>query len=358
MNQDKKEILSLAEEKSYEDSIREAWRAYNEERKIRSIEDFSARVSTNHVYKVTLETREIVFAKLSNYGRFEDFVEDHSIINTISNNLSFRYENFLSHALMKGTDIYTYLHKSDEIDTWVIFYRPVRVKKPLPKRLENEHLVAMGKEFARFHKACYDIRNTLSPYSKTMTTDIGNLFVHLHTKQGKEEFGDHFHLVNRHAQNFIEKVSNEAVKNLPRIPIFVDWNIGNFSVTPSLRLFSRWDYDWFRVAPRILDFYFFSRICSDIGDKTYFHYLIDPMMEDRFIVFLQAYHSIYPLTELEVRLFKEAYRFFILNYVIKDGKYFFNEMYANRLQKEAVEVYLPDIDKFNPNKILKALDLI
>ena len=47
----------------------------------------------------------------------------------------------------------------------------------------------------------------------------------------------------------------------------------------------------------------------------------------------------------EIYFLKEAYRFFILNYVIKDGKYFFNEQYAKKLQEEAFEIYLPSVDR-------------
>jgi hypothetical protein len=55
---------------------------------------------------------------------------------------------------------------------------------------------------------------------------------------------------------------------------------------------------------------------------------------------------------------KEAYRFFILNYVIKDGRFFFHDLFAIKLQKEAYEIYLPSIEKeFNADIILKALNI-
>jgi hypothetical protein len=69
------------------------------------------------------------------------------------------------------------------------------------------------------------------------------------------------------------------------IPVFVDWNIGNFSITADGKLYSRWDYDWFRIASRVLDFYFFSRVVSSIGDRTVFSYLVDTLMEDTFYYF-------------------------------------------------------------------------
>ena len=80
-------------------------------------------------------------------------------------------------------------------------------------------------------------------------------------------------------------------------------------------------------------------------------------MEERFIIFLKAYHKIFPFSENEIRLLKEVYRFFILNYVIKDGRYFFHEIYATKLQREAYESYFPNVDKFDAEKLLKALKI-
>jgi hypothetical protein len=109
---------------------------------------------------------------------------------------------------------------------------------------------------------------------------------------------------------------------------------------------------------RVFDFYFFSRVVSNLGDKTVFSYSIETLMEDRFIMFLKEYHKIYPLTEPEIRFMKEAYRFFILNYVIKDGYHFFHEIYASKLQKEAYELYFPSLDvKFDAEKILRELKI-
>ena len=87
-------------------------------------------------------------------------------------------------------------------------------------------------------------------------------------------------------------------------------------------------------------------------------YLIDTVMEDRFMIFLKAYHAVYPFSRQEVFFIKEAYRFFILNYVFKSGHYFFHDIYASKLQREAFEIYFPRLEKdFKPDKILQALDL-
>ena len=108
----------------------------------------------------------------------------------------------------------------------------------------------------------------------------------------------------------------------------------------------------------MLDFYFFSRICSDVGDRTVFSYHIHTMMEDRFLMFLEEYHKVNPITANEIRFMRESYRFFILNYVIKDGNYFFTEQYARKLKTEALEIHLPSVDRdFDPEKIIQALKL-
>jgi hypothetical protein len=166
----------------------------------------------------------------------------------------------------------------------------------------------------------------------------------------------HIDLIREQCHKFLENTAFMTPETFEPIPVFVDWNIGNFSVTNNMVLHSRWDYDWFRVSSRIMDFYFFSRIVSEVGDQTIFSYDIDRLMEDRFLVFLKAYHEEYPLTEAEIRFLPESYRFFLLNYVVKYGRYFFHEVFSNRLQQEAYTRHLPTIEeKFDPDPILKAL---
>jgi hypothetical protein len=166
-------------------------------------------------------------------------------------------------------------------------------------------------------------------------------------------------MVLKHADLFLNNAYKAYyTEEIETIPVFIDWNIGNFSVTPEGKFYSRWDYDWFRMSSRVMDFYFFSRVVSDIGDRTVFSYLVDTLMEDRFIAFLKEYHRIFPLTEPEVHLIIEAYRFFILNYVIKDGPYFFRQIYSSKLVKEAYDTYFPAIGtNYNVDKILRALKL-
>jgi Ser/Thr protein kinase RdoA (MazF antagonist) len=335
--------------------IKSAWEGYDSSKTIRDIEDISAMVSTNHVYRITFHDEDIIIAKLSFFGKFEHFKEDHRIIQSLSNNLLYPFENLLSKSLLKNNRVYVYRYKHGKDDAWVVFYNPTRILDRLPRRLDNDQIKKLGIQLGKFHKACSRVKNVLPKSSKTLRTDIYDLQRQLEKNPGK--FGN-AELIKHHCEQFIKNRSRYNMKSFEIIPVFIDWNIGNFSVTPELELYSRWDYDWFRMSYRLLDFYFFSRVVSDAGDRTVFSYVIGPMMEDRFITFLKEYHEVNPISADEIRFLKEAYRFFILNYVIKDGKYFFNEQYAKKLQAEALEIYLPSVDRdFDAEVIIKALGL-
>jgi len=338
--------------------IKKAWEGYDASKKISDIEDISAMVSTNRVFKVTFDDGDMVIAKLSYFGKYEYFKDDHRIIHSLSNNLLYPFENFLSKSLLKNNRVYTYRYRHEGVDAWVVFYNPTRFFERLPRRLDEHHIRSMGHQIGRFHKACARITNVLPKASKTLRTDIFALQQQL--EQNGQQFGDaaKVDLLKHHCELFLKNRSKYNVQSFAIIPVFIDWNIGNFSVYPNLELFSRWDYDWFRMSYRVLDFYFLSRVVSDAGDRTVFSYVIDPMMEDRFIMFLEEYHTVNPLMANEIRFLKETYRFFILNYVIRNGKFFFAEEYAKKLQAEAFDIYLPSIERdFNADKIIDTLKL-
>jgi len=338
--------------------VRQALKEYDSTRIITNIIDISAKVSTNYVFKITFTDRNFIIAKFSYFGKFEHFVEDHTIINSLSNNLPAPYDNFLARSLMKGNSLFIYRFQNQMLDAWVVFYRPIAIKKRPPKKLEEDQIIKFGEQVALFHKACYNIRNTLPPSSKTLRVDMDYLLKIVDSDYGQYEHRMHIETIKSQIELFSKNSERLKANTFDKIPVFVDWNIGNFSVTSSFKLFSRWDYDWFRMSSRMLDFYFLSRVVSEIGDKPVFSYNIGPLMEKRFLLFLKAYHEIYPLTEAEILFLKESYRFFILNYVIKDGRHFFHELFATKLQKEAYDIYLPSIDtEFNAELILKALNI-
>ena len=338
--------------------VKHAWREFDNRHEIKAVYDVSVHVSTNHVYKISFYNREPVFAKLSDYGKFEDFREDHIIINNLANNLERPYENFLAQSLVKKNELFTYRYHHGNQNAWVVFYNPIKTLHKLPRRLDEKLIRKLGRELAWFHIACTNVSNQLPGASKSLATDINQLMNVV--ESGALQLSEpHKKLVLKQGEIFLE--NTEKIKynsNFETIPVFVDWNIGNFSITSDGKLYSRWDYDWFRMATRVMDFYFFSRVVSDAGDRTVFSYLVNPLMEERFLIFLKEYHRIFPLSEPEVKFIKEAYRFFILNYVIKDGPYFFRQVYSSKLMQEAFNMYFPSLDaNFREDVILKALKI-
>jgi len=342
----------------YHAILKEGWYNYNPLRVIKNIEDYSANVSTNKVFKITFEDNSFIMAKVSNFGSFENFKEDHNIINVMANNLERPYDLFLSSSLMKNEKLYLYHYDDEHVELWMVFYRAVRIKKVLPKRLEVPQVKKLGREVAKFHKICEQMTPVLPKSSKTMQKDIHCLLRRLDQPDASMKFTGCLDLIRMHCHLFLDNSLKLDYQLFSQIPVFIDWNIGNFSVRDNGTFFSRWDYDWFRMGSRVLDFYFFSRVVSDIGDKTVFSYTVTQLNEERFLTFLKDYHKVFPLSKNEVLFMKEAYRFFILNYVISNGRFFFNKNYASKLQSEACEVYLPQLDKeFNAEVILKALNL-
>jgi hypothetical protein len=338
--------------------IEKAWYNYNPKRKIKKIEDLSVNVSTNKVFRISFKDKSFVFAKVSDFGKFENFKEDNHIITVPANNLERPYDHYLSSSLVKDAQLYLYRHEDEYIDVWMVFYRAVRANKLLPNRLSDEQVKAVGKELAKFHKKCDEMTPVLPPSSKSLISDIHQLLRRLEKSSSDVKFLGYKELVKEHCHLFINNANTLGYAEMSKIPVFVDWNIGNFSVRENCSFFSRWDYDWFRMSSRILDFYSFSRVCSDIGDKTDFSYTFSQLNEPRFIEFLKAYHKVFPLTCNDVLFMKEAYRFFILNYVVSNGRFFFTTEICKKLQLEAYEMHLPNLEKeFDADMILDALGL-
>jgi hypothetical protein len=146
---------------------------------------------------------------------------------------------------------------------------------------------------------------------------------------------------------------------LPKLPVLIDWNRGNFSVAYDelgFALYGRWDYDLFRIEPRTLDFYFLSRVVREEGDQTVFSYTATPLLEPRFLRLVRAYHAVYPISTGELAFVKEAYRFFLLNYVLRTGEHFFVPEICERLQREVLTRYLPELETLDFTPLLACAD--
>ena len=342
------------------DAIRHAWEDFGDERRIADIVELSAMVSTNRVYRLVLNDSSAIIAKSSNYGSFFLFAEDHDRLHRCTRLLSGGpYEDFM--AGMLTTEDRPYIFYDGEM--WVVFYTEVEVRDRLPAILSDAQVDNLAAEIARFHRATHSVARLLPPTSKTVTSDAVNLFEMTASRRAGEELGldpSRLDLVRRHTHRFLMAVHESGYDYWPKMPVLIDWNLGNFSVEPDpampggdgFRLFSRWDYDWFRIETRLLDFYFLSRVSSRTGDRTTFTYGVHTLFEPRFRRFLRAYHAVFPLAEREVLFLKEAYRFFLLNYVVREGRHFFREDIWRHLLRDVVDRHLPDLDRYDFSSLL------
>lgn len=334
-----------------------AFRTFSGGESPREIQSARAPVSTNRVYRLVFDGRSNVFAKISSYGSFVHFRQDHQRIEQWRRLLGgTRYEHFLAPILTTGDDVYMF-HAGD---AWVAFYEEQTVRAMLPRVLSDAQISTLAVEMAHFHSASMEVAPTLQPTWKTLGSDIAILFDALDNGAWLSQRGlsaSEGRYLRNHCNLFLRNADRLAYHELPKCPVLVDWNIGNFSVTETgehFELFSRWDYDWFRFEPRVLDFYFLSRVSSGIGDRTQFSYVPTTFFEPGFERFLLRYDSVFPLCANEVRFLREAYRFFVLNYVARLGEHFFKEELRARLLREAIDHYLPELDRLDFDALLPA----
>ncbi len=340
----------------------EAWEALGDPRNVVSAEETSPGVSTNGVYRLDLEGGQSVFAKLSSYGSYVHFRQDHvRIARFIELLAGTRYEKVLAPVLCKNGGVFTYEARGQ----WVVFYGEVPRRAFLPRRLFDADIDALGSELACFHATCDAdvVRTQLAPTWKTLGSDVALLYDQLDQPafcSARGLSGGEAKFLKAQCDSFLQCAEALGYHTLHRIPVLIDWNRGNFSVRydddGGFQLFSRWDYDWFRIEPRMLDFYFLARVVRAEGDQSTFSYTAEPFFEPRFSRFLAAYHAVFPLAEPELAFLKEAYRFFVLNYVIRVGEHFFVPNLEKRLLREAVDHYLPSIETLDWKQLLRAVD--
>src|SRR5882757_9993939 len=201
--------------------IKKAWDGYDASKTIKSIEDISAQVSTNHVFRITFDDDDIIIAKLSNFGKYEYFKEDHRIIHSLSNNLLYPFENLLAKSLLKNNHVYTYRYKKGKTDTWVVFYNPSRVMQRMPRRLQERHIRNFGRQIGKFHLACSRIRNVLPKSGKTLRTDINTLLEQLDSNEKKIGTKAQVELVKYHCEQFLRNRTKCNAGSFEIIPVFI-----------------------------------------------------------------------------------------------------------------------------------------
>jgi Ser/Thr protein kinase RdoA (MazF antagonist) len=337
----------------------EAWLQYDPDDPVVYLRETSAGVSTNRVYYLALDSGRNLFAKVSSYGSYVHFRQDHARISQWIRQLAgTRYDHFLARVLLRNDEVFTY----ERDGVWVVFYEEAPRRGVLPRVLADWQIEYLGREMALFHQASAKAAPALPSTWQSLGSDLALLYDRMQNPVTRAADGmsvEHAQLVRRHCDLFFSNAERLGYHQFPKLPVLIDWNRGNFSVAyeeRGFRLFSRWDYDWFRIEPRALDFYFFSRVVREEGDQTVFSYTGSPLLEPRFFSFLRAYHEVYPLTPSELAFLKEAYRFFLLNYVVRTGQHFFLPEFHQRLSREAVTRYLPELETLDFAPLLGCLD--
>ena len=340
-------------------AVAAAWAAYGDPRTIVHVDEVSANVSTNRVYRLHLDDGFTLVSKVSSYGSYFLFYEDHDRLSRCAALLhGTRFQGMLADIWRKDGRLFTWYDQR----MWAVFYDDAPRGDALPRVLTVQQVRNLATEMAEFHHACTDIAPRIPSGSKTIKSDAIHLLDLLSDKHSAMKFqydSEQKQYLRSQCHEFLEQLDRFGYDDFAKIPVLIDWNLGNFSVSMAkqqVRLFSRWDYDWFRIEPRLLDFYFLSRVASATGDRTVFSYSPHTLLEPRFKHFLAAYHRIFPLNEDEILFLREVYRFFILNYVVREGDNFFQPEYWHRLQQEAVSLCLPSAQRLDLRPLLAILD--
>ena len=343
---------------THRQAVDAAWAAFGDNRRIVRVDEVSANVSTNRVYRLHLDDDSTLISKVSSYGSYFLFVEDHEQLHRCASLLrSTRFDGLLADVWLRDGRVFTWYDQS----MWAVFYDDVPRRDTLPRVLELEQITNLATEIAELHLACTTLAPQLPAASKTIKSDAIHLLDLLESPFAPRNFAlppEAIGLLWKHTHRFLERLVAVGYDEWPKIPLLIDWNLGNFSVAADdngrFRLFSRWDYDWFRIEPRLLDFYFLSRVSSSTGDRTRFTYGPHTLIEPTFLAFLGAYRSVFPMSDDEVQFLPEVYRFFILNYVVREGARFFRADLCTQFRRDAVRSYLPALDRLDTSALLRA----
>ena len=342
--------------------VRDAWRDYavasGDQRTVAATHEVSAHVSTNRVFQVRFNDDSTLVAKVSSYGSYFLFAEDHDRLARCTSLLRHgRWAGFLADVLVVDKRPYTWYDGR----CWCAFYTEVQRAESLPRVLTTSDVSALAREIARFHHACTEIAPALPPVSNSVKGDAIHLLDQLTNPFAPRNFDlppEDIGVLARFTHELLLRLEAVHYDEWTKIPILVDWNLGNFSVTREdgeVRLFSRWDYDWFRVESRLLDFYFLSRVSSSTGDRTSFTYSPHTLTEPRFVEFVRAYHEVNPLSRRDIEFLPYAYRIFILNYVIREGARFFRDDLCAQFRRDAAHGYLESSTRLNLKPLLEVV---
>ena len=121
------------------------------------VDEVSANVSTNRVYRVHLDDGSTSICKVSSYGSYFLFVEDHDRLSRCARLLDgTRFGGMLADVWTADATARPDLHLVRP-DMWAVFYDDVPRGEALPRVLTTDQIENLGREIAEFHLACTDL---------------------------------------------------------------------------------------------------------------------------------------------------------------------------------------------------------
>ncbi|NBV82080.1 MAG: hypothetical protein EBR63_02195, partial [Actinobacteria bacterium] len=218
--------------------VRDAWRDYavasGDQRTVAATHEVSAHVSTNRVFQVRFNDDSTLVAKVSSYGSYFLFAEDHDRLHRCAKFLSTnpetqRWAPFLANVLEKNGRPYTWYNGS----IWAVFYQDVPRAESLPKVLSDAQVENLGREMAEFHAACQPMAKALPPTSNSVKGDLIHLLDLLESPFATRNFDllpEDVGVLHRDTHRLLLQFEELHYDEWNRIPVLIDWNLGNFSV--------------------------------------------------------------------------------------------------------------------------------
>jgi len=146
-------------------NVLDAWASFGDARRIVNFDEVSAHVSTNRVFRITMSDGSNLIAKVSSYGSYFQFAEDHDRLARCSSLLrGGRWSGFLAEVLTKNGRPFTWY----DGQCWAVFYTDVQGNTGLPRILNDDDVVTLASEIAEFHLACAAISPSLPPTSNSV----------------------------------------------------------------------------------------------------------------------------------------------------------------------------------------------
>ena len=160
--------MTASTEPPHVEALHDAWRAYGDASPIAAVFEVSANVSTNRVYRVVLVDGRAYIAKVSSYGSYFLFAEDHDRLYRMAQLLrGTRFDGLLADVLGVEGRAFTWYDGT----LWAAFYAEVE---------RHEHHALTADNFVSEPSLVLALENVLEELNDLSGTDLSDpYFLHL-----------------------------------------------------------------------------------------------------------------------------------------------------------------------------------